>query len=459
MSLTTPARVGVIPLSEEQARTEALFDRLFPICRSILGPGYRESLAILREWIPLETESIPSGTRLFDWTVPKEWRIRNARLTGPGGKIYADFKRTNLSVVNYSAPVDRKFSLQELRPHLHSLPDLPDAVPYVTSYYRHEWGFCLSDRVLATLPEGEYHAQIDAEHVDGSLEFAQCVLPGETNREILLSSYLCHPSLANNELSGPLVLVLLYQRLLCWKRRRFTYRFLINPETIGSLALLSRHGEYLRGKLAAGLVLTCLGGPEASLSYKTTRREEAWLDRLVLHLQEWKHLEVRIRPFTPVGGSDERQYNSPGFNLPVGQMARTVYREYPGYHNSLDDKAFMGIAPLIDSAARIEQLLRAAEIAGRFLNRSPHGEVHLATHGLYPAMNRDGNRQFADNSPEGPARLLKHLLMILNYSDGRRDMLEIARRCGCSLFDLEPAIRTLEERGLLALQAEGESPE
>ena len=152
-------------------------------------------------------------------------------------------------------------------------------------------------------------------------------------------------------------------------------------------------------------------------------------------------------------------YGGYWFNLPVGQMARTVYREYPGYHNSLDDKAFMGIAPLIDSAARIEQLLRAAEIAGRFLNRSPHGEVHLATHGLYPAMNRDGNRQFADNSPEGPARLLKHLLMILNYCDGRRDMLEIARRCGCSLFDLEPAIRTLEERGLLALQAEGESPE
>ena len=242
--------------------------------------------------------------------------------------------------MNYSAPVDLKLTLDELQPHLHSLPDLPDATPYVTSYYKRTWGFCLSERVRRSLERGTYHAYIDSEFVGanrgGCLEYGHCSLPGRYARTVVLTSYLCHPSLANNELSGPLVLLGLYDRIRRWPDRRFTYRFVLNPETIGSLCYLHRYGELLRSTVEAGLVLTCLGGPEPRLSYKTTRRESALLDRLVAALNFQENLGFRIRPFTPAHGSGERQYCSPGFDLPFGQLSRTVYGEYPGYHNSVE---------------------------------------------------------------------------------------------------------------------------
>ncbi len=276
------------PGKEADDRTLAneLFDRLFPICRSITGPGIEQSLHILGEVLPLELVRVPTGTQVFDWTIPPEWHLRAARLSGPDGRTIADAATSNLAIVNFSIGVDRRLSLAELRAHLHSIPQLPEAVPYVTSYYDRGWGFCLPHRVLEGLEEGEYHAFIDAEHRDGHLVYAHGTLPGRTSREVLLTSYACHPSLANNELSGPIVLALLWRRLAAWPSRRYTYRFLVGPETIGAIAYLAEHGEHLRAKLDAGLVLTCVGGPITRLSYKTTRRETALIDRTVLALKD-----------------------------------------------------------------------------------------------------------------------------------------------------------------------------
>ena len=293
--------------------------------------------------------------------------------------------QSNLHVVSYSEPVDRQLSLDELRPHLHSIPKLPQAIPYVTSYYRRTWGFCLPHATLERLPAGTYHALIESEFVDGHVVLGSCVLPGESAGEVLLSSYLCHPSLANNELSGPLVLWGLYRRLAAWPRRRFTYRFLLNPETIGSLCYLWLHGSEMRERMVAGLVLTCLGGPSPTLSYKASRRGDSLLDRTVQYLREETSLAIQRRPFDPTSGSDERQYGSPGFNLPVGQMARTVYNTYPGYHNSLDTKEFMGIGPLVESINEIEALLATLELAGTFRNLSPYGEPQLGKRRPVPA--------------------------------------------------------------------------
>jgi aminopeptidase-like protein len=423
-----------------------LFDELFPICRSITGPGLRESLDILARYIPLDRERVPSGTKVFDWVVPPEWQIEKARLVGPDGSSVVDFADSNLHVVNYSEPVDRRLSLNELKPHLHSLPHLPDAIPYATSYYKRTWGFCLSDRVLRDLPEGTYHARIDSRFVEGGVDFAQCVLPGESDAEILLASYFCHPSLANNELSGPLVLLGLYDRVRRWSRRRFTYRFLVNPETIGSLCFLHRYGNHLSDRLEAGLVLTCLGGPETQLSYKYSRSGGGLIDRLIGKL--W-HQKVKHRPFDPRNGSDERQYCSPGFNLPMGQMARTVYGQYEGYHNSLDSKEFMGIGSLVQSIDELESLLRDVEIAGRFRNTSPYGEPQLGRRDLYPNTNVHSTRNQSTDTVIDARTFLNRSLVVLNYSDGKHDMIQIAGKCGCSLQELEPIIERLEEVGLL----------
>jgi aminopeptidase-like protein len=436
--------------SDPATTLDALFDRLFPIGRSITGPGFRESLRILCEVVPFERRSVESGTRVFDWTVPPEWHIRGARLTAPDGEVLADWASSSLSVVSFSTPVDRTLSLQELRPHLHSIPRLPEAVPYVTSYYQRNWGFCLPHRVVARLVDGPYHARIDSELVEGELDYGEAVLPGESAREVLLSSYLCHPSLANNELSGPLALVELYRRLAAWPRRRLSYRFVINPETIGSLVYLSVRGEHLRRHLAGGLVLTCLGGPSPRLSYKRTRRENTLLDELVAHLAERGELAADLRPFTPCSGSDERQYCSPGFDLPVGQMARTVYGEYDGYHNSLDTKEFMGIERLVESAAAIESLLKAFEYAGSFRNLSPYGEPHLASRNLYPNVNSEATRVLSNDQLADRRTALNRILTVLSYSDGEHTLLEIARRLDCSPAALAPVVDLLERERLLA---------
>lgn len=436
----------------ERVLLDRLFDRLWPLLRSITGPGIEQSLAILGEYMPLTIEKVPSGTQVFDWTVPDEWHCRSASLTGPDGSIVCDLAASNLHVVNYSAPVDQKLALAELQPHLHSLPVLPDAIPYVTSYYNRTWGFCLSDKVRRGLPEGHYHARIDSEFVKGGVPFAESILKGETEHEVLLSSYLCHPSIANNELSGPLALIALHRRLSSWKRRRYTYRFVLNPETIGSICYLWRRGDHLRRAMVAGLILTCVGGTAERLSYKMSRREDSLIDRLMNHRAKNPDGRVAdVRRFSPTSGSDERQYCSPGFNLPVGQIARSIYGEYPGYHNSLDDKAFMGIDTVVRSIDEIEDILSDFEIAGRFVNLSPFGEPQLGKRGLYPNMNSPATRGNSADEVVDERVFLERLLTVLSYGDGKHDMIWIADRLGCGIGALRPVIERLETGGLLQL--------
>jgi aminopeptidase-like protein len=437
----------MVDFESERARLNLLFDELFPITRSITGPGLRQTLDRLGEELPLEVEGVPSGTEVFDWEVPPEWHINEAYLEGPDGERYADYDETNLAVVNYSMPVDRTISREQLDDHLYTHPGLPEAIPYVTSYYDRTWGFCLPHSVYERLPEGQYTAYIDAEFRDGELNFGHTTLPGTADREFLLSTYTCHPSLANNELSGPLVLTSLYRRLAEWDERRYTYRFVFTPETIGSLSYLWRYGQELCDRLAGGLVLTCLGGPRETLTYKTSRKESARLDAVARHCGATGGADIDIEPFTPTQGSDERQYCSPGFDLPVGRFSRTT--DYVEYHTSSDTKAFMGIDTLVDSAAQIESVLKAFEYSGYFVNQQPYGEPMLSKRDLYTAINSPETWSDAGESDGQSREFIEQVLAVLNYADGKHTMVEIAEEIGVGIDTLQPLLDRLQEEGLL----------
>ena len=431
-------------------RLNTLFDDLWPLTRSITGPGLRKSLQHLQTEVPLKIESKPSGSTVFDWEVPQEWHISDAKLRGPDGTVYADYEQNNLEVVNYSDPVETSLQLEELEPHLHTHPELPEATPYVTSYYDDHWGFCLPHSQYQKLPEGEYRAVIDTEFVDGELNYGHATLEGETDKEFLFSTYLCHPSMANNELSGPLVMAALYNRIAEWDERRYTYRFVVVPETIGSLAYLSEYGGELNQSLVGGLVLTCLGGPDDSLSYKTSRQRDTLIDRTVRNIDAQSDLNIDERSFTPTGGSDERQYCSPGFDLPVGQMARTVYNQYDEYHTSFDDKQFMGIEHLVDSVDIIEHITKTFEYAGFYENQNPHGEPMLSKRDLYTSVNSPETWTDSTDSVQNDDReLVDKILVLLNYSDGHHSVVEIADRHDWTVTELIPAIKTLQEEELL----------
>lgn len=435
-------------LENELVSMETLFDRLFPILRSITGEGVRETLNILKEYIPLKIESVKSGTEVFDWTVPKEWAIREAWIRDEDGNEIINITNCNLHVINYSEPINQKISLDELKKHIYTIPDKPDAIPYVISYYKERWGFCMSQNQLDVLKDGLYHVYIDSEKFDGVLNYAQAVLPGRTNKEILISAYICHPSMANNELSGPIVAAFLYNRLAKWENREFTYRFVFHPETIGSITYLAKYGQYLKEHMYSGMVLTCLGGKGYPLSYKKSRREDNPLNHLVEHLQN-NNDSLTVREFTPLGGSDERQYCSPGFNLPMGQFSRMVYGEYPGYHNSLDNKETMTIEALQQSVNEIEQILKLQELNGYYINTKPYGEPKLGKYGLYPDLNAPTNWDASNNQLIDGRQLLNELLMVLNYSDGQYTLLDIVKKQNYQFKDYKVVIEKLKEQGLL----------
>ena len=385
--------------SPERELLNRVFDDLFPLCRSITGPGIEASIDYFKQYIPLTVEKVPSGSKVFDWTVPPEWHFKRARLWGPGGALICDSDVSNLHVVNYSEPVDGEYTLEELNPHLHSLENHPDAIPYVTSQYQRTWGFCLPHNQRLALKPGRYKVEIDATFKeDGGVPFAHYKLDGESDREILLTSYLCHPSLANNELSGPLVLLALYQRIKKWPKRRFSYRFLLNPETIGSLCFLSKYFEHLKVNLEAGIILTCMGGPGENLRYKASRQGESLFDKTVKALTEHTD-DYRFVTFSPLSGSDERQYCAPGFNLPMGQLSRSLNLPSAPYHSSLDDKESMNMDKIIESVDQVEALLKLAEYSGNPVNQSPYGEPQLGKRGLYPNLSSlNTSEHSADNA-------------------------------------------------------------
>jgi len=430
----------------ELEELDTAIDRLWPILRSIAGPGVRQTFDILGDWMPHQRLEIPSGEAVFDWTVPLEWQAREAYLIAPDGRRILDVAENNLHLVNYSIGFRGRVTRAELDEHLYSLPEQPDAIPYVTSYYRPRWGFCLSETQRRSLPEGEYEVVIDAEHVEGSLTVAEAVLPGREDGEVLFSSYVCHPSLANNELSGPLVLAMLYRRLAAWPDRRLTYRFALTTETVGTLAYLSRRGEHLRQKVQAGYVVTCVGDPgceERRFTYKRSRRQVSLADRAAIHvLDRVLAVPYQVVEFMPDNGSDERQYCSPGFDLPVGSLMRTMYGCYPQYHTSLDDRSLITREALQGSVDAYEQIARVLDANQRYRSLVPYGEPQLGRRNLYSAS---GNHL----SPETSA-----LLWTLNFSDGKHDLLSIAERSGHPFPRIAQAAKQALDAGLLAEDGE-----
>ncbi|WP_233934825.1 DUF4910 domain-containing protein [Polynucleobacter sp. IMCC30063] len=418
---------------ENNADIENLFDELFPLPRSITGDGYRQSVQIISRYIPFEIGRALSGAKVFDWTVPPEWVIEDAYLIDPSGNKILDFKKNNLEVLNYSEPIDKIMELDELNKNLHSIPEQPDWIPYVTSYYKKTWGFCLTDRQRQELKPGKYHAVIKSSFIDGAVEYGFKYLRGNTANEkggverklILISSYLCHPSLANNELSGPIVLAALYQRMAKWKNRRFDYLFVINPETIGSICFLHQHGEEIAKSMQAGLVLTCVGGPNEKLSYKKSRRGDSTLDKLFLQLEQ--EGEVEIREFDPSEGSDERQYCSSGFNLPVGQVAKTTYGSNPEYHTSADNKEFVELDKFLSTTAKIENVLKIHEYLQPLERVEPYCEIQLGKRGLYPNINSPQTWDASSDSLIDHREQLKAIMYMLSYADGKHDLVDIAK--------------------------------
>ncbi|HEY6784913.1 MAG TPA: DUF4910 domain-containing protein [Gemmatimonadales bacterium] len=414
----------------------ALATDLYPLCRSITGEGLRETLRRLQKHVPLEIHEVKSGTQVLDWTVPKEWNIRDAYVADAKGTRVIDFKRSSLHVLNYSTPIRKKMPLAELRPHLFTLPDHPDWVPYRTSYYSEAWGFCAAHRVVEALPDGEYEVVIDSTLAPGALSYGELVIPGETTDEVLLSCHSCHPSLANDNLSGIAVAVALAKQLAAQSRRRFTYRFLFIPGTIGSITWLAAHEDVVP-RIKHGLVLSCVGDA-GGFTYKRSRRGDAPIDRAVAHVLRHTGTSHTITDFVPYG-YDERQYCSPGFNLAVGCFMRTPNGKYPEYHTSADNLTLVKPDALEGSLAAVSTVFAVLEGDGRFRNLSPKGEPQLGKRGLYGATG-------------GAAHLPGFelaLLWVLNYSDGSNSLLDIAERAGMPFTQIRAAADALLAKGLL----------
>lgn len=406
----------------------ALVRRLYPLCRSITGDGVRETLAIIGEHLDLVVHEVPTGTQVLDWTVPKEWNIRDAYIARDGERV-VDFQKLNLHVVGYSVPVRATMSLAELRPHLHTLPDQPDLVPYRTSYYAPTWGFCLSQSTLDAMPDGDYEVVIDSTLADGSLTYAEHVVRGAVDDEVLISCHVCHPALANDNMAAVAVAVELAKSLV---DPYHTYRFVFAPGTIGAITWLARNDA---SKVKHGLVLAC-AGDRGSLTYKRSRRGDAEIDRVLTHvLRDRPH---EIRDFSPYG-YDERQYCSPGYNLGVGSLTRTPYAGYPEYHTSGDNPDFVAPESLLDTLEVAREAVAILDRNRTYVNLSPYGEPQLGKRGLYESL---GGRSDAQD-----AQLA--MLWVLNYSDGTNDLLAIAERAGLPFAAVAAAADALHAAGLL----------
>lgn len=417
---------------------EKYFDRLWPICRSITGQGLRESFKILQEIIPFELTEVPTGTKVFDWEIPQEWNISNAYILTPTGEKIADFKTNNLHIVNYSEPINSTMGWDELRPHLHTLPNMPNAVPYITSYYKRTWGFCISQEQYDNLPKsGDYTVVIESEIKDGSLTYGEAILKGETDEEILISSYLCHPSMANNELSGPLAQAFLYRQLKSLPNRKYTYRFVLAPETIGIIAFLAKKDAQLKQKVKYGYVLTCCGDP-GRISYQRSKEINHEVNQMVEHLLAHQFEDYLLRDFM-VGGSDERQYNSPGFKMPVGTLMRTPYKLFKEYHTSLDNKDFVSFEALEEFILFVQSVCEGHEINERYLGAVQECEPMLGKRGLYASEGAWMKKQ----------DFVMNMLYFLSYADGETSLLEIAKRKNTSLMEFKDVVKVTRNNDLI----------
>jgi len=409
---------------------------LFPICRSITGEGIRATLRALQKRIPLTIQEVPSGTQVFDWTVPLEWNIHDAYVKDLQGNRIIDFRKSNLHVVSYSQPVNRRVSLDELKTHLHSLPDHPTWVPYRTSYYKDSWGFCLSHNELRNLKDAEYDVRIDASLTQGVLLYGEYFVPGQVREEVLFSTHICHPSLCNDNLSGIAVATFLADWVSS-KPRRYSYRFLFIPGTIGSITWLSQN-RHQASHIKHGLVLTGVGDP-GPFTFKRSRRGDSEIDRIMANLLRHSGRPYSIVDFIPYG-YDERQYCSPGFNLPVGCFSRTPHSQYPEYHTSGDNLDFVKAESLEESLEQCRTAVETLERNRVYINKNPHCEPQLGKRGLYRAI----------GGQAGEKSMEMALLWVLSFSDGCHSLLEIAERSDIKFDFLAVAAEKLTEQGLLS---------
>lgn len=411
---------------------------LFPITRSLTGDGVRETLNYLRGLLPgLHVHEVPTGTVALDWTVPDEWNVRDAYVADPDGNRVIDFQAHNLHLMGYSEPVDRIMSRNELDDHLYSLPDQPDAIPYVTSYYRRRWGFCVTETQRDELGPGPFHVKIDSTLESGSLTYADLIIPGETSDEVLVSTYVCHPSMANNELSGPVVTTALARFVAALPSRRYTYRFVFAPETIGSIVYLSKHLAQLRETTVAGWVVTCIGD-DRNYSYLPSRRGDTLADRVSQAVLSTRAPDYRRYTFLD-RGSDERQWCSPGADLPVCSVMRSKYGEYPEYHTSLDDLQLVTPSGLQGGLDVLCDCVKALE-SNRVWRTVLPGEPQLGPRGLYPTA-----------SYRGSADSVRAMMNVLAYCDGSNDMITIAEIVNLPYDAVDAVIRRCADAGVIEL--------
>ncbi|MDC0063084.1 DUF4910 domain-containing protein [Candidatus Puniceispirillum sp.] len=412
-----------------------LMEELFPINRSITGDGFRESLQIIKRELPqLRINEVPTGTACFDWEIPKEWNIKEAYIIDPSGKKIVDFKDNNLHVMGYSKPVDTKLSLDTLSKHLHSLPDKPRAIPYVTSYYAENWGFCIPHELRESLVEGEYHVKIDSKLIHGSLTYGELLLPGNSEKEIFFSSYLCHPSMANNELSGPVVLTSLAKKIMESKNRNFSFRIIFVPETIGAIAYLSLNLQAMQKNIIAGFNLSCVGD-DGPFSIVKSRTGDTLADQMLEHVLKWTQKNNKIYSFLE-RGSDERQYCSPNIDLPVVTFCRSKFGEFDEYHTSLDNLSYVKPSALVQSTETLLLLVKCLENNFK-LRASTFGEPQLGKRGLYPNISKFG-------SADG----LKNMLNLIAFADGR-SLLEISEYINIPVWKLLTDLHVLEKNNLI----------
>jgi aminopeptidase-like protein len=412
-----------------------LATRLFPICRSLTGNGVRQTFEILQEVLPgLEVHEVPSGTQVFDWQVPDEWNIRGAYLEGPDGSRVVDFADSNIHVVGYSTPVDTVLPLAELQSHLHSTPELPEAIPYVTSYYNRTWGFCLPHSLRERLREGDYRAVIDATLEPGSLTYGELVIPGDSAEEVFITTYICHPSLANNELSGPMVSTALALWLMSLPRRRYTYRFVFAPETIGAITYASLHLDALRSSTVAAFNLTCIGD-EGDYSYLASRLGNLEIDRIARHVLSTRSPAVEYSYLDR--GSDERQYGMPGIDLPMISLMRTKYGAYPEYHTSFDDLTVVTPAGLQGGLDLVRECIEVLEV-NDYYETTVLGEPQLGRRGLYHAIHA---RTVAD--------IILLRTNVLAYADGYHSVLDMAEMFNLPVRVVFEVVQELAEHELL----------
>jgi len=420
----------------EGKRMYALAAELFPICRSITGDGTRSTLRRIQQAIPEMTlHEIPSGTRVFDWTVPNEWRIKEAFFEDDEGNLIVDFKQNNLHVVGYSTPIDEWISLSELDKHLYSLPDHPDWIPYVTSYYKERWGFCLTHNQRTRLKEGQYHVVIKSELFQGSLTYGELLIPGKTDKEIFLSTYICHPSMANNELSGPLVQMELAKWIMKNSDRRYSYRLIWIPETIGAITYLSRNLSKMKQRIVAGYNITCVGD-ERAVSYVSSKYGNTLADTAALNILHDMAPDFIMYDFLH-RGSDERQYNAPGVDLPVCSICCSKYHEYPEYHTSADDMSLISPKGLQKAFEIYREIITALEYNKKYKIEC-YCEPQLSSRGLYPTESY--NRSSAT---------VKDMMDFIAFADGTNDLFQISNRIGVPVTRLHEIAQKLLAAGLL----------